>query len=124
MYLWFSFAMFISGGIMALLIRAELFEPGLQVVRPELFNQLTTLHGIVMIFGAIMPAFVGFANWMLPLQLGAPDMAFARRTTGHSGCSRQLQFCSLARSSCRAGLLQAAGRSTRLCPSRQAWAWT
>ena len=50
----------------------------LQVVRPELFNQLTTLHGIVMIFSAIMPAFVGFANWMLPLQLGAPDMAFAR----------------------------------------------
>ncbi|TAG66212.1 MAG: cytochrome c oxidase subunit I, partial [Burkholderiales bacterium] len=78
MYMWFSFVMFISGGIMALGIRAELFQPGLQVVRPELFNQLTTLHGIVMIFGAIMPAFVGFANWMLPLQLGAPDMAFAR----------------------------------------------
>ena len=78
MYLWFSFAMFISGGIMALLIRAELFQPGLQILEPERFNQLTTLHGIVMIFGAIMPAFVGFANWMLPLQLGAPDMAFAR----------------------------------------------
>ena len=78
MYMWFSFAMFISGGIMALLIRAELFQPGLQILEPERFNQLTTLHGIVMIFGAIMPAFVGFANWMLPLQLGAPDMAFAR----------------------------------------------
>ena len=78
MYLWFSFAMFISGGIMAMLIRAELFQPGLQILEPERFNQLTTLHGIVMIFGAIMPAFVGFANWMLPLQLGAPDMAFAR----------------------------------------------
>ena len=78
MYLWFSFVMFISGGIMALLIRAELFQPGLQILEPERFNQLTTLHGIVMIFGAIMPAFVGFANWMLPLQLGAPDMAFAR----------------------------------------------
>ena len=78
MYLWFSFAMFLSGGVMALLIRAELFQPGLQILEPERFNQLTTLHGIVMIFGAIMPAFVGFANWMLPLQLGAPDMAFAR----------------------------------------------
>ncbi|MFM7275584.1 MAG: cytochrome c oxidase subunit I, partial [Gammaproteobacteria bacterium] len=40
MYLWFSFAMFIAGGIMALTIRAELFQPGLQVVNPELFNQL------------------------------------------------------------------------------------
>jgi cytochrome c oxidase subunit I len=78
LYLWFSFVMFIAGGVMALLIRAELFTPGLQVVEPELFNQLTTLHGLVMIFGAIMPAFVGFANWMIPLMIGAPDMAFAR----------------------------------------------
>ncbi len=78
MYLWFSFIMFIAGGIMALTIRAELFKPGLQLVNPELFNQLTTLHGLVMVFGAIMPAFVGFANWMIPLQVGASDMAFAR----------------------------------------------
>jgi cytochrome c oxidase subunit 1 len=61
-----------------LLIRAELFQPGLQLVNPELFNQLTTMHGLIMVFGAIMPAFVGFANWMLPLQIGASDMAFAR----------------------------------------------
>ena len=59
-------------------IRAELFQPGLQFVNPELFNQLTTMHGLIMVFGAIMPAFVGFANWMIPLQIGAPDMAFAR----------------------------------------------
>ncbi|GGY15504.1 cytochrome c oxidase subunit I [Paludibacterium paludis] len=78
MYLWFSFVMFISGGIMALGIRAELFRPGMQFFAPELFNQLTTLHGLVMIFGAIMPAFTGLANWMLPLMIGAPDMAFAR----------------------------------------------
>jgi cytochrome c oxidase subunit 1 len=63
---------------MALLIRLELFQPGLQFIRPELFNQLTTLHGLVMVFGAIMPAFVGFANYMIPLQVGASDMAFAR----------------------------------------------
>jgi cytochrome c oxidase subunit 1 len=48
------------------------------LVNPELFNQLTTMHGLIMVFGAIMPAFVGFANWMIPLQIGAPDMAFAR----------------------------------------------
>src|SRR6202051_2552107 len=78
MYLLFSFVMFLSGGVMALLIRAELFEPGLQLMRPEFFNQLTTMHGVEMIFGAIMPAFVGFANWMIPLEIGAPDMAFAR----------------------------------------------
>ena len=36
------------------------------------------MHGLIMVFGAIMPAFVGFANWMVPLQIGAPDMAFAR----------------------------------------------
>ena len=78
LYLWFSFIMFMTGGVMALCIRAELWTPGLQYFRPELFNQFTTLHGLIMVFGAIMPAFTGLANWMLPLMLGAPDMAFAR----------------------------------------------
>ena len=78
LYLWFSFMMFLSGGVLALTIRAELFQPGLQFVNPEFFNQLTTMHGIMMVFGAIMPAFVGFANWLIPMQIGAPDMAFAR----------------------------------------------
>ena len=78
MYLWFSFAMFMFGGTLALGLRLELFEPGLQFWRPEFFNQLTTMHGIIMVFGAIMPAFVGFANWQVPLMIGAPDMAFAR----------------------------------------------
>ena len=78
LYLLFAFAMLMIGGVLALLIRAELFQPGLQVVNPELFNQLTTMHGLIMVFGAIMPAFVGFANWMIPLQIGASDMAFAR----------------------------------------------
>ena len=66
MYLWFSFVMFLTGGVMALTIRAELFQPGLQLVNPEFFNQMTTLHGLIMVFGAIMPAFVGFANWQIP----------------------------------------------------------
>jgi cytochrome c oxidase subunit 1 len=78
MYLWFSFTMFMVGGSLAFGIRAELFKPGLQIFQPEIFNELTTMHGLIMVFGAIMPAFVGFANWMVPLQVGAPDMAFAR----------------------------------------------
>jgi len=78
LYLCFSLTMFLVGGVMALCIRAELFEPGLQFLRPEVFNQLTTIHGLVMIFGAIMPALTGFANWQLPLMLGAPDMALPR----------------------------------------------
>ncbi len=78
MYLMFSFLMLLEGGVLALLLRTELFRPGLQFFRPELFNQFTTMHGLIMIFGAIMPAFVGFANWMIPMQIGASDMAFAR----------------------------------------------
>src|SRR6266571_229932 len=78
LYLWFSFIMFFAGGCLALTIRTELFQPGLQIVDPEFFNSLTTLHGLIMIFGAIMPAAVGFANWQVPLMIGAPDMAFGR----------------------------------------------
>jgi cytochrome c oxidase subunit I len=51
MYLWFAFTMFLFAGALAMLIRLELFQPGLQFVRPEVFNQLTTLHGLIMIFG-------------------------------------------------------------------------
>jgi cytochrome c oxidase subunit 1 len=78
MYLVFSLVMFFVGGINALILRAELFQPGLQIVEPEFFNQMTTMHGLIMVFGAIMPAWVGFANWQLPLMIGASDMAFAR----------------------------------------------
>ena len=78
LYLWFSLLMFFIGGCLALVIRTELFQPGLQFVTPDFFNQMTTTHGLIMIFGAIMPAFVGLANWMLPLMIGAPDMALPR----------------------------------------------
>ena len=78
MYLWFSFTMLFVGGALALVIRAELFSPGLQFVEPEFFNQMTTLHGLIMVFGVIMPAFVGLANWMVPMMIGAPDMALPR----------------------------------------------
>ncbi|MDD9810778.1 MAG: cytochrome c oxidase subunit I [Gammaproteobacteria bacterium] len=78
LYLWFSLLMFFIGGAMALIIRAELFQPGLQIVDPHFFNQMTTMHALVMIFGVVMPAFVGLANWMLPMMVGAPDMALPR----------------------------------------------
>ena len=78
LYLLFAFTMLLEGGTLALMLRTELFQPGLQFFKPEFFNQLTTMHGLIMVFGAIMPAFVGFANWMIPLQIGAGDMAFAR----------------------------------------------
>ncbi|MCW5639366.1 MAG: cbb3-type cytochrome c oxidase subunit I, partial [Rubrivivax sp.] len=64
LYLLFSLTMLMVGGVLALMIRTELFQPGLQFFNPQLFNQLTTMHGLIMVFGAIMPAFVGFANWM------------------------------------------------------------
>ena len=78
LYLGFSFIMFIIGAAMSVVIRAELAQPGLQFVKPEFFNQMTTVHALVMIFGGVMPAFVGLANWMIPLQIGAPDMALPR----------------------------------------------
>ena len=78
MYLWFSLSMFILGGAFAMVIRAELFQPGMQLIDPNFYNQMTTLHGLVMIFGAIMPAFVGLANWLIPIMIGAPDMALPR----------------------------------------------
>lgn len=78
LYLWFSFTMLLIGGSMAMVIRLELFEPGLQWVDPNFFNTMTTMHGLIMVFGAIMPAFVGLANWLIPMMIGAPDMALPR----------------------------------------------
>lgn len=78
LYLFFSLIMLLIGGSMAMLIRAELFKPGLQLMEPNFFNQLTTLHGLIMVFGAMMPALVGFANWLVPMMIGAPDMALPR----------------------------------------------
>ena len=78
MYLIFALIMFFIGGAMAMVIRAELFQPGLQFVDPGFFNQMTTVHALVMIFGALMPAGVGLANWLIPMMIGAPDMALPR----------------------------------------------
>ena len=78
LYLGFALLMFFTGGALAMVVRAELYQPGLQVVQPHLFNQLATMHALVMIFGAVMPAFVGLANRQIPLLIGAPEMAFPR----------------------------------------------
>ncbi len=78
LYLVFALTMLFIGGSFAMLIRAELFKPGMQLMQPYFFNQLTSMHGLIMIFGAIMPAFVGLGNWMIPLMIGAPDMALPR----------------------------------------------
>ena len=78
LYLWFAMIMFFIGGLMALVIRSELFQPGLQFVDPQFFNSMTTMHALVMIFGVVMPAFTGLANWMIPIMVGGPDMALPR----------------------------------------------
>jgi cytochrome c oxidase subunit I len=64
---------------LALLIRAELFEPGLQLVgNPEQYNQLFTMHGTIMLLLFATPLFAAFANALMPLQIGAPDVSFPR----------------------------------------------
>jgi len=74
-----SFIFFLVGGLMALLIRAELAEPGLQIVKdPEQYNQLFTMHGTIMLLLFATPLFAGFANALMPLQIGSPDVAFPR----------------------------------------------
>ena len=79
LYLVTSFMFFMIGGVLALVIRAELFHPGLQVVdNPQQFNQLFTMHGTIMLLLFATPLFAGFANAVMPLQIGAPDVAFPR----------------------------------------------
>jgi cytochrome c oxidase subunit 1 len=79
MYLITSFLYFLLAGIMALVIRAQLFAPGLDVVpTKEQYNQLFTMHGTIMLLMFATPLFSGFANAIMPLQIGAPDVAFPR----------------------------------------------
>ncbi|MFI6833823.1 cytochrome c oxidase subunit I [Kribbella sp. NPDC050241] len=78
MYLITSFAFFLIGGLMALVMRAELARPGLQIVNEEVYNQLFTMHGTIMLLLFATPLFVGFGNVIMPLQIGAPDVAFPR----------------------------------------------
>jgi cytochrome c oxidase subunit I len=72
------FLFFVVGGLMAMLFRAELAQPGLQFFSSQTFNGLVSMHAVLMIFLFVIPAFAGIANFVVPLMLGAPDMAFPR----------------------------------------------
>ncbi|MBD2899210.1 putative cytochrome c oxidase subunit 1 [Actinomadura sp. RB99] len=78
LYLSTSFAMFLIAGLMAMLMRAELLRPGLQVMDALQYNELFTMHGTIMLLLFATPLFLGFANVIMPLQIGAPDVAFPR----------------------------------------------
>ncbi|WP_275041806.1 aa3-type cytochrome oxidase subunit I [Nocardiopsis baichengensis] len=78
LYVATSFGFFLVAGLMAMVVRAELMWPGMQVVTSEEYNQLFTMHGTVMMLLFATPLFAGFANLVMPLQIGAPDVAFPR----------------------------------------------
>jgi cytochrome c oxidase subunit 1 len=77
-YLVTVFFFFVVGGLLAMLVRAELARPGTQFVDPQTYNGLFSVHATLMIFLFVIPAFAGLANFVVPLMLGAPDMAFPR----------------------------------------------
>ncbi len=78
LYLFSSMIFFLFGGLEAFLMRLQLMRPDAHVVSFALFNQLFTMHGLTMIFLAVMPMSVGFINYMVPLLIGARDVAFPR----------------------------------------------
>jgi cytochrome c oxidase subunit 1 len=79
LYIITSLVFFLLAGVMALVIRAELFAPGVQVVQTiEQYNMLFTMHGTIMLLLFATPLFAGFANAIMPLQIGSPDVAFPR----------------------------------------------
>ncbi|MDM4784564.1 cbb3-type cytochrome c oxidase subunit I [Micromonospora sp. b486] len=78
MYMVTAFVFFMIGGLMALIMRAELARPGLQFLSPEQYNQLFTMHGTIMLLFFATPIVFAFANYVVPLQIGAPDVSFPR----------------------------------------------
>jgi cytochrome c oxidase subunit 1 len=78
MYLITSFVFFLGAGIMALLIRIQLLGPDQKVMSDQVYNELFTMHGTIMLLMFATPLFVGFANELVPLQIGSPDVAFPR----------------------------------------------
>lgn len=78
MYLYTAFFFFMLAGAMAILIRVELFEPGMILQSKDQYNQLFTMHGTIMLFLFATPLFTAFGNILVPLQIGAPDVAFPR----------------------------------------------
>jgi len=78
MYLINSILFFLAGGILALLVRLELAQPGMQFMTESFYNQAFTMHASFMLFLFVIPILAGFGNYVVPLQIGAPDMAFPR----------------------------------------------
>jgi cytochrome c oxidase subunit I len=78
LYIVMGFMFFLSGGMMALLIRLELAAPGAQFVSAQTYNTLFTMHGTTMIFLFVIPMSAGFGNYFVPLMIGARDMAFPK----------------------------------------------
>jgi len=85
MYFVTSFVYFLIAGVMALIIRAQLFQPGMDLVTKEQYNQLFTMHGTLMLLMFATPLFAAFANVLMPIQIGAPDVAFPRLNALRSG---------------------------------------
>src|SRR5881396_1699727 len=77
-YLATTIFFFLAGGLLAMLVRAELAKPGMQFFDNQTYNGLFSVHASLMIFLFVIPAFAGLANFDVPLMLGAPDMAFPR----------------------------------------------
>lgn len=78
LYLVFATTMFFWGGTDALLARTELITPEANVFGVQTYNELSTTHGVTMIFLFVTPMWFGFANYLIPLLIGADDMAFPR----------------------------------------------
>jgi len=78
LYLITSFGFFMVAGLMAMIMRAQLFEPVNHIVSDQQYNELFTMHGTIMLLLFATPLFVGFANEIMPLQIGSPDVAFPR----------------------------------------------
>ena len=96
--------MFFISSFMALIIRAELFQPGSRLMHPNFYNQIVTVQGLIMIFAVLIPAFVGFANWQILVILGASDMVFPRLNNWtlyldqkeiilHPGADKKITYC-------------------------------
>ena len=73
-----TFGFFLLGSVEAFLIRLQLAAPNQQIIGPDLYNQIFTMHGLTMIFLAVMPLGTAFANYFVPLMIGARDLAFPR----------------------------------------------
>jgi cytochrome c oxidase subunit 1 len=78
LYIVTAMGFFVASGVLALIMRAELAAPGLQIVDRQTYNELFTMHGTGMIFFFATPLVIGLANYFTPLHVGAPDVAFPR----------------------------------------------